>query len=93
MKSGFTEEQSALLARTAVLYQNIADEELDAGQAANFLISQMKAFNIDASDSIGIIDSLNEVWVLQTSLNRVNCGENLKSYLLTYDSDMHRGLE
>ena len=61
VKSGFTEEQSALLARTAVLYQNIADEELDAGQAANFLISQMKAFNIDANDSIGIIDSLNNV--------------------------------
>lgn len=61
VKSGFTEEQSASLARTAVLYQNIADEELDAGQAANFLISQMKAFNIDANDSIGIIDSLNNV--------------------------------
>lgn len=40
---------------------NIADEELDAGEAANFIISQMKAFNITADDAIHIIDAVNNV--------------------------------
>lgn len=40
---------------------NIADEELNAGEAANFIISQMKAFNITADDAIHIIDAVNNV--------------------------------
>ena len=35
-KSGFSEEDSAQLARTATLFQNIADSEMDAGDAAGF---------------------------------------------------------
>lgn len=61
VKSGFGEEDSAELARVATLYMNIADEELDAGEAANFIISQMKAFNITADDAIHIIDAVNNV--------------------------------
>ena len=60
-KSGFSEEDSAMLARVATMYQNIADEEISAGDAANFIISQMKAFNLTAQDSEHIIDALNEV--------------------------------
>lgn len=60
-KSGFDEADSAQLARIASLYQNIADEELTAGEAANFIISQMKAFNLTADDAMHIIDSVNEV--------------------------------
>jgi negative regulator of replication initiation len=44
-----------------LLYQNIADEELDAGESANFIISQMKAFNMTAQDAEHIIDAVNEV--------------------------------
>jgi chromosome segregation ATPase len=61
VKSGFSEEDSATLARVATLYQNIADEELDAGESANFIISQMKAFNMTAQDAEHIIDAVNEV--------------------------------
>jgi ElaB/YqjD/DUF883 family membrane-anchored ribosome-binding protein len=61
VKSGFSEEDSATLARVSSLYQNIADEELDAGEAANFIISQMKAFNMTAQDAEHIIDAVNEV--------------------------------
>ena len=43
------------------MYTNIADEELDAGEAASFMIAQMKAFNIEAEDSLHIVDALNEV--------------------------------
>lgn len=60
-KSGYTDEQSLELGRIALLYSNIADEQLNAGTAANFMISQMKAFNIQAEDSLQIIDALNEV--------------------------------
>lgn len=61
VKSGYSEADSAELARVASLYQNIADEELDAGEAANFIISQMKAFNLTAQDSEHIINAVNEV--------------------------------
>lgn len=43
------------------MYQNIADEQLSAGEASEFIISQMKAFNITAEDSIHIADAVNEV--------------------------------
>lgn len=74
-KSGFNPEDSANLAQVAMLYTNIADEELSAGEAASYIISQMKAFNIEAEDAISIIDKTNEVKLFVTSLNRVNCGE------------------
>lgn len=61
VKSGFSESDSAELARVANLYMNIADEELNAGDAANFIISQMKAFNLEAQDAEHIVDSLNNV--------------------------------
>ena len=71
-KSGFDAETSAQLAQVATLYQNIADEELSAGDAASYIISQMKAFGIEANDAISIIDKTNEVKLLLTSLNCVN---------------------
>ncbi|MEG0836141.1 MAG: phage tail tape measure protein, partial [Christensenellaceae bacterium] len=60
-KAGFDENQSLQLAKTATLFQNIADTEISAGEASSFLISQMKAYNIEASDSIRIINVVNEV--------------------------------
>lgn len=60
-KSGYSEEDSAELARVASLYQNIADEQLTAGDSADFIISQMKAFNIEANDAESIINKVNEV--------------------------------
>ncbi len=61
VKGGYTEEQSASLAKVASLYQNVADSELSAGESASFIISQLKAFNISASESIQIIDKINEL--------------------------------
>ena len=54
-KGGYSDEDAASL------YQNIADEELSASDASAVLISQMKAFNIQAQDSTHIIDAINEV--------------------------------
>ena len=60
-KSGFSDDDAATLARVASEYQNVADEQLSAGEAANFIISQMKAFNMTAADAEHIIDAVNEV--------------------------------
>lgn len=60
-KSGFGDEESATLARVATMYQNVADEAISAGESADFIISQMKAFNIEAEDAEHIIDAINEV--------------------------------
>lgn len=60
-KSGFGDEESADLALVATMYQNVADDAISAGESANFIIAQMKAFNIEAEDSVHIIDAINEV--------------------------------
>lgn len=60
-KAGYSDKDSATLATVATMYQNVADEEISAGEAANFVISQMKAFNLTADDAMHIIDGLNEV--------------------------------
>lgn len=60
-KNSYGDEESANLAKVAAMLQNVADEQLSAGDAASFLISQIKAFNIDAKDAINIVDQVNAV--------------------------------
>lgn len=43
------------------MFQNVADEQISAGESANFLISQMIAFGVEAKDAINIVDKINEV--------------------------------
>ena len=69
-KAGFTPEESAKLAQVASLYQNIADAEIYAGEAASFITSQIKAYKdygVEASNATQIIDKLNEVKLFVTS--------------------------
>lgn len=60
-KNGFGDEESAQLARVSALLQNVADEEIDAGTATSFLISQIKAFNLNADEAIEVVNSVNEI--------------------------------
>lgn len=60
-KTGYSEEDSLMLAHTASMFQNIADTQISTAEASKFLVSQMKAFNIEATDSTRIIDAVNEV--------------------------------
>lgn len=60
-KNSFNDQDSATLAKVATVYQNVADEAISAGDSASFIISQMKAFNIQAQDAQHIIDAVNEV--------------------------------
>lgn len=60
-KMGYSDQQSMQLATTATMFQNIADAEISAGDAALFINSQLKAFNFTADQSMHVIDSVNEV--------------------------------
>lgn len=64
-KNGFNDEDAAQLARISSMFQNVADETISAGDSAQFLISQLIAFNQTGGDveanAIHIADSLNEV--------------------------------
>ena len=60
-KSGFNDEDSATLSSVAEMFRNVADNEISAADSASFIISQMKAFNIEAENSQHIIDAVNEV--------------------------------
>ena len=66
-KSGYTAEESAELAQVATLYQNIADAEISAGEAASFIVSQMKAYGTKVEEATSIIDKINEVKLFVTS--------------------------
>lgn len=79
------------LGRVAVLYKNVGDG-ISEETAAEDLISTMKAFNIEAKDSIQIVDKLNEVetcpFYILVERNRrhifSNCWEILKSFSLLF---------
>ena len=73
-KSGYNPETAAQLARISSLYRNIADEELSAGDAASYVISQLKAFGLETDNvtettrnALNIIDKTNEVKLFVTS--------------------------
>ena len=73
-KAGFNADTAAELARVSSLYRNIADEELSAGDAASYVISQLKAFGMETDNvadtvqnAMSIIDKTNEVKLFVTS--------------------------
>ena len=58
---GYTMEESADLADAALVYKNVGDGISDIGDASESVISTMKAFNIEATDAMFIVDKFNEV--------------------------------
>ena len=60
-KSGFSDEEASQLAIVASMYQNIADTQVSAEQAAASIVSQIRAFGEGMIDPMHIIDSYNEV--------------------------------
>ena len=60
-KAGYDESQILQLGELALMYTNIADEAVSAAESAEFMIAQMKAFNIESEDAMHIIDAVNEV--------------------------------
>ena len=67
-QAGYSDDDSAQLAKAATMLQNISDEEISAADASSFIISQLKAFSgeLGAVGDVGdqamkVMDSLNEV--------------------------------
>lgn len=58
-KLGYNLKDASSLAENAIMYSNVGD--LDIETATNDIVSAMKAFRIEASDAIKIVDSFNEV--------------------------------
>lgn len=58
-KSGFDIDNAAKLAETSSIYTNISGVDNDA--AVNSMSAAMNAFNIEAVDSIAIVDKLNKL--------------------------------
>ena len=59
-RAGYNLPDAEELGRIATLYKNVGDG-IDIDSASQSLISVMKAFNIEAKDSIRIIDKINSV--------------------------------
>ena len=60
-QAGYSDNDAATLARVASLYQNVADSEVSAQEAGQFIVSQLKAYGLAASDAASIVDKLNAV--------------------------------
>lgn len=58
---GYTMEESANMAKTAIVYRNVADGLDTVDEATDSIISTMKAFGIESNNTMGIIDVFNEV--------------------------------
>ena len=61
IKAGYSEEDAAQLARFSALLQNTADEQLSGAEATSILVSQLKAYNLEAEDAIKVTDIINRV--------------------------------
>lgn len=66
---GYTMEESAKMAESAVIYKNVADGIDTVEAATDSIISTMKAFGIESSNTMQIVDIFNEVgkYIAQTA--------------------------
>lgn len=61
-RGGYTiQESTGILAQNALMWTNIADGTVSTAESAEMMIAVMKAFNIQANDTLHILDALNEV--------------------------------
>ena len=74
---GYSIDEASQLAEAANVYKNVGDGIDDVAQASESIISTMKAFNIEATDSMGIVDRFNEIGN-NFAIDSVGIGEALK---------------
>ena len=58
---GYSIEEASEMAKTALIYENVGDGFSSVEEASESIISTMKAFGIEAEDTMGIVDRFNEV--------------------------------
>lgn len=74
-KLGYSFQEAQTLAKNALIYSNVGDMDID--DATQSLVSTMKAFGIEAENSMHIIDAFNEVGN-KFSITSEGIGEALK---------------
>jgi TP901 family phage tail tape measure protein len=60
-KLGYEMEMATEMAEAAIVYKNVGDNIASTEDAANSIISTMKGFRLEASESMLIVDKFNEV--------------------------------
>lgn len=58
---GYSIEDAATLADTAIMYKNVGDGISDIGVASESIISTLKGFSLEAQDAMHVVDAFNEV--------------------------------
>ena len=74
---GYNLTDYAELGKNAALFSNVGDEGMTSTEAAEDMVAIMKGFNIQAEDSIHIVDALNQVGN-KFSISSTGIGESLK---------------
>lgn len=75
-RAGYGLKDSSALAEISTIFQNVA--EVDVSRSVSDIITPMKAFNIEASKAITIVDALNEV-DNKFSVSAAGIGEGLSN--------------
>ena len=91
-KLGFGIDEAAKLSEISSIYVNVG--EVDDNTAVSDIVTAMKAFNIEAKDSITIVDSLNKLGN-EFATDSASLGEGLKksaSALSLAGNDIHKTL-
>lgn len=60
-KLGYSMEQATGMAEAAIVYKNVGDNIASTEDAADSIISTLKGFELEASETMRIVDSFNEV--------------------------------
>jgi hypothetical protein len=60
-KLGYSMEQATEMAESAIVYKNVGDNIASTEDAADSIISTMKGFRLEATESMRIVDRFNEV--------------------------------
>ena len=60
-KLGYSMEMASEMAEAAIVYKNVGDNIASTEDAANSIISTLKGFRLEASESMRIVDRFNEV--------------------------------
>ena len=76
-KPGYDIEEATSLADAASIYKNVGDDVNSIDEASQSIVSTMKAFNIEAENSMSIIDKFNEV-SNRTSIGSAGIGDALQ---------------
>lgn len=60
-KLGYSMKQATEMAESAIVYKNVGDNIASTEDAADSIISTMKGFGLEATESMAIVDKFNEV--------------------------------